>query len=141
MPGITFTNATINTSATYLYVQSTDAFLGSPLSLNNFANTDFIASDAEFAPPNFYRTLNPQDVFGLARVLYTVAANASGTDALSIVGVGSSTTLTQVDGTMIPFTVADGAISTSSVPEPSALIQGITAVLIGLGVVWGRRRL
>ncbi len=138
--GFRFTNATINTSATYIYVQSTDAGSSLPLSLNSFPNTDFIATDAESAPPNFFRTLNPGDVFGLANVSYTVDPGASGTAMLTIANLGVSTTLTDINGNVFPLTAMNGSISTSSVPEPSTLIQSATAVLIGLGLVWRRRR-
>ncbi len=139
--GFTFTNATINMSVMYIYVQSTDAASGLPLSTSTFPNTDFIASDIENAPPNYYRTLNPGDVFGLANVSYTVDSNASGTDALTIANVGIATTLTDINGNNIPFTVMNGAISTFAVPEPSALIQAATGLLIAAGAAgWRRRR-
>ena len=130
--GFTFTNATINTSITYIFAQSTDAASGLPLSTSTFPNTDFIASDTENAPPNYYRTVNPGDVFGLANVSYSVASNASGTDALTIANVGIASTLTDINGNIIPFTVTDGAISTfSAIPEPSTLIQAAAALVIG----------
>ena len=44
----------------YIYVQSTDAASGLPLSTCAFPNTDFIAVDTEYAPP-YYRTVNPGD--------------------------------------------------------------------------------
>ena len=138
--GFTFTNATINTSTTYIYVQSTDGFLGSPLSLNTFPNTDFIASDEEFASP-YYRTLTPQAVFGLASVSYSVASTASGTAMLTI--VDANTGLTELDGiTSIPFTVINGSISTASIPEPSTLVLATTPLVIGLcaGLAAHRRR-
>ena len=136
--GFTFTNATINTSATYIYVQSTDGFLGSPLSLNTFPNTDFIASDEEFASP-YYRTLTPQAVFGLASVSYSVASTASGTAMLTI--VDANTGLTELDGiTSIPFTVINGSISTASIPEPSTLVLATTPLVIGLCAAWRRHR-
>ena len=128
--GFTFTNATINTSASYIYVQSTDGFLGSPLSLNSFPNTDFTASDEEFASP-YYRTLTPQAVFALASVSYSVASTASGTAMLTI--VDANTGLTELDGiTSIPYTVMNGSISTASTPEPSTLILATTPLVIGL---------
>ena len=65
---------------------------GSPLSFNTFPNTDFIASDEKFAPPN-YRTVNPQDFFGLASVSYSVASTASGTATLTIADTVPASTL------------------------------------------------
>ena len=138
-PGFTFTDATINTGATYIYVQSTDAALGVPLSPNTFPNTDFIATDAEFASP-FFRTVNPGDVFGLARVFYTVAPTTFGTATITIADLGVGTTLTDINGIVFPITAVNGSISTiSTIPEPTTLIQGATALLIGLGAVWLRR--
>ncbi len=69
--GFTFTDATVNTSVHYIYVQSTDVNLGVPFSANTFPNTDFVGGDAEFASP-FFRMVNPGDIFGLAHVSYTV---------------------------------------------------------------------
>jgi len=138
-PGFTFTGATINTSATYIYVQSTDASTGQPLSFSSFPNTDFIASDAEFASP-FYRTVNPGDIFGLANVSYAVAPTASGTATITIADLNVSTSLSDINLNPIPFTATNSSISTTSIPEPSSLIQTATAVLIGLGVAWRRRR-
>ena len=137
--GFTFTNATVNTSVTYIYVQSTDAAFGLPLSTSTFPNTDFIASDTENAPPNYYRTVNPGDVFGLANVSYTVASNASGSAALTIANIGIATTLTEINGNYIPFTVMNGSLST--VPEPSTLMQAATGLLIAAGAArWRHRR-
>ena len=39
----------------------------------------------------------------------------------------------------IPFTAMNGSIF-ERIPEPSTLIQAATAVVIGLGVSWRRRR-
>jgi len=135
-PGFTFTGATINTIAPYIYVQSTDANLGVPLSLNTFPNTDFIASDAEFASP-FYRTVNPGDVFGLANVSYAVDPTASGTATITIANPNVDTSLSDINGNLIPFTAVNGSLS---IPEPSSMAQAATGVLIGLGAIWLRRR-
>jgi hypothetical protein len=136
-PGFTFTGATINTVAPYIYVQSADANTGQPLSYNTFPTNDFVASDAEFASP-YYRTVNPGDVFGLANVSYAVAPTASGTDTITIANLNVDTSLSDINGNLIPFTAVNGSLAT--IPEPSSLVQAATAVLIGLGTVWLRRR-
>jgi hypothetical protein len=98
----------------------------------------FTASDSEFAAPGF-RTVNPGDVFGLAHVSYSVSATTSnGLDRLAFLNVS----LTELNGNDIPVTIANGSIRVGpAIPEPSALIQGGTAILIGLGALgWRLRR-
>ena len=56
---------------------------GGPLSFD-IPNTQFTASDSEFASPGF-RTLNPGDMFGLAHVSYSVGASTPpGTEIIGI---------------------------------------------------------
>ena len=52
---------------------------GGPLSLDTFPNTQFTASDAEFAAPGF-RTVNPGEAFGLADVSYAVSSTTPDRD-------------------------------------------------------------
>ena len=134
--GFTFTDATVNTSVPYIYVQSTDVNLGVPFSSNTFPNTDFVGGDAEFASP-FFRTVNPGDIFGLVHVSYTVAPTAFGTATITIANLNVDTSLSDINGSLIPFTAVNGSIST--VPEPATWIQGATAALIGVGGFWRRR--
>ena len=49
------------------------------------------------------------------------------------------TSLSDINGNLIPFTAVNGSITAAAIPEPSTLIQAATAVLIGLGVFWRRR--
>ena len=130
---VTFTDVTINTVVPYIYVTSGTTQGGGPLSLDTFPNTQFTASDSEFAAPGF-RTVNPGDVFGLAHVSYSVSATtANGIDSLTITP-GPTTSLSDENGNSLPFTIANGSISVGAVPEPWALTQAtIAAALIGLG--------
>jgi hypothetical protein len=134
-PGITFTDASINTVGPYIYVTSGTTVGGGPFSFDSFPNTMFTASDAEFASPG-YRTVNPGDTFGLAHVSFAVSAGFIGTDTITL--DSSTTSLSDPNGNGIPVTLMNGSIS--AIPEPSALIQAATAVLIGLGAFWWRRR-
>ena len=140
--GITFTGVTIDTvSAPYIYVSSGTLLPGAlPLSLNSFPNTTFTGVDLEFASPG-YRTVNPGDTFGLAYVSYAVSSSTpNGTDTIMIAPPPDSV-LTDLAGNQIPFGITNGSIAVGTViPEPWALTQAATAVLIGLGLVWWRRR-
>jgi hypothetical protein len=121
----------------YIYVASGTTQGGGPLSLDTFPNTQFMASDSEFAAPGF-RTVNPGDTFGLARVSFAVSPlSPLGTDTIAF--VSPATSLSDSSGGPIAVALVSGSISTSVVPEPAALIQAATAALFGLGLVWWRR--
>ena len=134
-----FTGVSINTVAPYIYVTSgTTVPGGAPLSLDTFPNTGFTASDSEFAAPGF-RVVMPGQSFGLANVSFSISATTpNGLDTLSFLNVS----LTDINGADIPVTTSNGSIQVGPavIPEPSTLIQATTALLIGLGVAWWRRR-
>jgi hypothetical protein len=136
--GIMFTGVSIDTvAAPYIYVSSgTLQPGGPPLSTDSFPNTTFTGADIEFALPG-YRTLNPGDTFGLAHVSYALSSNSFGTDTITIAPSPMSL-LTDVAGNPIEFGIVNGSIT--AVPEPWALTQASTAVLVGLGLLWRRRR-
>ncbi len=139
--GFSFTNVTINTFVSYIYSVSATTLPGSnPLNFGiNFPNTDFTVADSDGASP-FFQTVNPGDVFGLANVSYSVDPTASGTDTITIASLNVGTSLSDINGNLIPFTAVNGSISTAAaIPEPATLIPAATAVLIGLGVFWRRR--
>jgi hypothetical protein len=145
--GITFTGVSIATdpvAAPYIFVSSgTTQPGGPPLSTDTFPNTRFTGADAEFALPGF-RIVSPGDTFGLAHVSYAVSSSTpNGIDTITIAPSPTSL-LTMVDGTPISFGITNGSIGSIAVgtvvPEPWALTQASTAVLIGLGLVWRRRR-
>ena len=132
---VTFTDVSISTVVPYIYVTSGTTQGGGPLSLDTFPNTQFTASDSEFAAQGF-RIVNPGDVFGLAHVSYSVSSTTgSGTETLTI-DAGPTTSLADENGNALPFTILNGSISV--VPEPWAMAQAATAAMIGL-VCWWRR--
>jgi hypothetical protein len=141
--GITFTGISIATNpvtAPYIFVLSGTTLPGGlPLSTDTFPNTTFTGADSEFALPGF-RTVNPGDTFGLAHVSYAVSPSTpNGIDTITI-APPPATLLTMVEGTPISFGITNGLITVGTViPEPWALTQAATAVLIGLGLVWRRR--
>jgi hypothetical protein len=131
-----FTAVSIDTvAAPYIYVLSgTTVPGGSPLSTDAFPNMQFTASDSEFAAPGF-RLIGPGQSFGLAHVSYSIAADSrNGTDTISFLNVS----LTDQNGMTFMPRESNGLISV--IPEPSTLVPAATAVLIGLGVLWHRRR-
>jgi hypothetical protein len=138
---VTFTDVSINTIVPYIYVTSGTTQGGGPLSLDTFPNTQFTASDAEFASPGF-RTINPGDIFGLGHVSFAVdPSTVNGTDTI-LISSGPATSLSDENLNSIPFTISNGSISVGAlaVPEPAALTQAALATLIGLGACWWRRR-
>jgi hypothetical protein len=141
--GITFTAVSIATdpvAAPYIFVSSgTTQPGGPPLSTDTFPNTTFTGADAEFASP-YYRTVNPGQTFGLAHVSYAVSSSTpNGIDTITIAPSPVSL-LTDLAGNPISFGITNGSITVGAViPEPWALTQASTAVLIGLGLFWRRR--
>src|SRR5262249_16392137 len=136
---VTFTDVTINTGVTYIYVASGTTQGDGAVSLDTFPNTQFTASDSEFASP-FFRTVGPGDVFGLGHVSFTVdASTPNGTDAL-VIASDATTSLSDINGNPIPFLIQNGSLSVGVVPEPAALFEAATAMLIGFGAFWSRRR-
>ncbi len=141
--GITFTAVSIATdpvTAPHIFVSSgTTQPGGPPLAADTFPSTTFTGADNEFASAGF-RTVNPGDTFGLAHVSYAVSSSTpNGIDSITIAPSPESL-LTMVDGTPIPFGITNGSIAVGTViPEPRALTQAATAVLIGLGLAWRRR--
>jgi len=143
-PGITFTGVSIATdplAAPYIFVSSgTTQPGGPPLSTDTFPNTTFTGADAEFASP-YYRTVNPGQTFGLAHVSYAVSSDTPLLIFTITILPSPTSLLTDLAGNPIAFGIANGSIAVGTVvPEPWALTQASTAVLIGLGLVWWRRR-
>ena len=135
--GITFTGVSIDTvAAPYIFVSSgTTQPGGLPLSIDTFPNIQFTGADTEFALPGF-RTVNPGDTFSLAHVSYTESSfSPGGTDTITIAPFPDSL-LTDLADNPIPFGITNGSIT---IPEPWALTQASTAILVGLGLVWRRR--
>ena len=135
--GVAFTDVTINTVVPYIYAVSATTLPGSIRSTSgSFPNAGFTVSDSDGGSP-FFQAVIPGDTFGLANVSYTVSPTFLGTDTITIASLNVGTSLSDINGNAIPFTATNGSISTSSIPEPSTLIQATTAVLIGLGALGG----
>jgi hypothetical protein len=139
---VQFTNATISTvSAAYIFTQSFDANFGLPLSTNSLPNTLLMTSDTGDPVSGYagFTTVNPGDIFGLARVSYTISpGSVFGTsDLISFVLTNGATSLSDPNGGVIPFTVQDGSIGA---PEPPTSTLGSIAAIIGFGASWRRRR-
>lgn len=128
--GVQFTSVTMGTSNPYLFVTPGPP----PFSFDTFPNTNFIASDAEFAPPGF-TTIAPGQTFGLAHVSYSVSPGASplssavvtfgpATDVSGTTSAGGNPPIGAGDFVTVPGTISIGQ---ASVPEPSAL------ALMGIG--------
>jgi hypothetical protein len=85
--------------------------------------------------------VNPGETYGLAHVVYAVSPTAAigSVDTININSIDIGTSLTDNSGALISFTPMAGTLSV--VPEPSTLIQGAIAALIGLGAICCRRRL
>jgi len=132
---VAFTDVTIGTTAApYIYMTSGTG--GGPLSFDIPPNnTQFLASDSEFAKPGF-RTFNPGDMFGLLHVSYSVGASTPpGTETIGIDNTGiTSLTGSLISPNALSFTVENGSLTVAgAVPEPSSVIMAATAVPIGLG--------
>jgi hypothetical protein len=139
---VRFTGVSIHTvAAPYVYVTSGTTAGGGPLSLDTFPNTQFTASDSEFAASGF-RAVNPGETFGLAHVSFAISPKSPlGTDTIAF--TSTATSLSDQNGNPIAVSLVNGSIgtaTTSAVPEPSALIVVPMAALIGLGSSWWRRR-
>ena len=140
--GVAFTDVTINTILfPYIYTVSATTLPGSdPLNFGiSFPNTDFAVADADGADP-FFRTVNPGDIIRPGETsLIPSSSTFAGTDTITIASLNVGTSLSDINGNAIPFTATNGSI-TSRIPEPSTLIQAATAILIGLGALWRRRK-
>jgi hypothetical protein len=143
-PGITITNASFSTSATYIFAQSIDKNFGLPFATINAPPTSFTSNDAgDFAAgyPGF-QLVSPGQTYGLAHVTYALSSSvAPGTDwTISINGINVGTSLSDDQGNSLSITAVNGSLGVLFVPEPATLIQGTTALLIGLAACGWRRR-
>jgi len=133
--GVTFTGASVNTtSEPYIFT----TLQAPPLTFGSFPTFDFTASDSDMTSPG-YVTLSAAGtaILGVENVTFDVTPGTpAGPIVVSIVS-GFNTTVLDVNANSLPFTTADGTITVgaSAVPEPSALIQGVTAAAMVLIVV------
>ena len=140
---ITITDVTMSTAATYIFAQSFDADYGLSL-VTSMTPTSFESNDSGDVANGYpgYQVVNPGETYGLAHVDFTVSASAplGSSDTISIDSINIGTSLSDNNYNLLPFTPVSGTVFTGSIPEPSALIQGATAALIGLGALGWRRR-
>ncbi len=144
--GITITNVTTSTVATYIFEQSIDTNFGLPFASINSPPTSFSANDAGDVAAGYpgFQVVAPGQTYGLALVSYMISSTApSGVvDTISINSINAGTSLSDDQGNLLSFTPMNGSISllSSSVPEPASIIPAATAVLIGIAAAWRRRR-
>jgi hypothetical protein len=125
LAGVTLNSASISTVTPYVFVDPGVSQPGSDPFVISSTATSFLASDSEFNPPDFFRTLNPGDILGLAHVSYSIDGNALLGDRVLHIGLGTQVVDANLDP--ITFTPLDGNIRVRSVPEPSTLS------LLGIG--------
>jgi hypothetical protein len=141
--GVTITGVSMNTSANYLFAQSVDRNYGLTFATIDTPPTGFVAGDAGDVAAGYpgYQVVNPLQTYGLAHVTYAVSPTAEfrvGTISIDSLDVGTS--LSDPDGGLFSFTGMNGTLTNvATVPEPSALIPGATAAMLGLGAIGWRR--
>jgi hypothetical protein len=143
--GITITNVTTSTVATYIFEQSIDTNFGLPFASINSPPTSFSANDAGDVAAGYpgFQVVAPGQTYGLALVTYAISATAppGAVDTISINSINVGTSLADDQGNLLSFTPVNGSITTLfAVPEPASVIPAATAVLIGIAGAWGRRR-
>jgi hypothetical protein len=143
--GVTITNITTSTVATYIFEQSIDTNFGLPFASINNPPTSFSANDAGDVAAGYpgFQVVAPGQTYGLALVTYAISATAppGAVDTISINSINVGTSLADDQGNLLSFTPVNGSITTLfAVPEPASVIPAATAVLIGIAAAWGRRR-
>ncbi len=125
-------------------LHSLDSDYGLPFATINSPPTTFTSSDAGDVVNGYpgYQVVNPGETYGLAHVNYTVSTTATigSRDAISIESLNVGSSLSDENGNLLAFAPENGTVFIGSIPEPSGLIQGATAALIGLGALGWRRR-
>jgi hypothetical protein len=155
--GIALIGADEMTTRPFLFPAAIDSGLGDSLSTIGGVQslTLFDFTNAPFGDPLPVQPIAPGDVFGLARVFYSVQTTAGPgsypllLDPLTPVGTSELDAPSDPnDPFSAPVNVLDGVVSgtirvgTSPVPEPSTLTAGTTgtAILL-LAILWRRLRL
>jgi hypothetical protein len=135
--GVTFTGASVSTTANYLF----GTLQSPPLTFNTFPTTDFVASDSSMTSP-YVTEVDPGATFGLEHVTFSVSPGAAlGPVTVSILGLNTTTDTYDIDGNILPTSVATGAITIlSAIPEPSSLRLLATGLIVASFIPFARRR-
>jgi hypothetical protein len=140
--GVTITDVNMSTSATYIFAQSLDHNHGLPFATITTSPPGFTSDDSGDVANGYpgFQAVSPGQTYGLAHVLYKVSPTAAigSIETILINSIGIGTSLTDNSGAPLSFTPLAGTLSV--VPEPSTLIQGAIAAMIGLGAIGWRRR-
>ena len=132
---MTFTAIDANTTLPYIFTSSGSFGLIGTVSGGGIEVT---GNDLAL-PPADGVTLDPGTSFGLAHILYHVAANAGGTVPVPFVSIGTGTSLADAAGQPITsFVTDDGVISV--VPEPASFTLLALGFAASMAAVRLRRR-
>ena len=142
--GITITNVTTSTVATYIFSQSIDTNFGLPFASINDPPTSFSANDAGDVAagyPGFQVWPPAKPTAWLSSRTWSARRRRGAVDTISINSINAGTSLSDDQGNLLSFTSMNGSITTLfAVPEPASIIPAATAVLIGIAAAWRRRR-
>jgi hypothetical protein len=134
--GVQFSGVSISTAMPYIFPVSGTTQGGGPLSTSTFPGTSFTASDSDFETTAPYaRMISAGQTYGLAHILYSVAAGAVGS-AGSISIDPALSGLSDPNFTAVAFTVTNGSftVTGAAVPEPSTMLMTAAgAVLASIG--------
>jgi hypothetical protein len=140
--GVTITDVNMSTAPTYIFKESLDRNQGLTFATITTSPPGFTSDDAGDVVNGYpgFQTVSPGQEYGLAHVIYTVSPTAAigSVDTISINSIGVGTSLSDNTGAPLSFTPVNGILSV--IPEPSTLIQGGIATLMGLVPLGWRRR-
>jgi hypothetical protein len=132
---VAFTAINANTTLPYIFTSSGSfGFIGTVLG----SGIEVTGNDLAL-PPADGVTLDPGKSFGLAHILYQVAANAGGTVPVPFVSIGAGTSLADAAGNPITSFVTDNGVI-NVVPEPSSFTLFALGLAASMVVVRLRRR-
>jgi hypothetical protein len=141
--GVTFTDASVNTAAPYIFT----SFQSSPpFALSSLPTTDLIVSDADMTSPGVVTvSSSPAVTYGIEHVTFAVAAGTpDGPVTVSILaGTNGLTQIYDINGNPFPITAMNGTINveSSAIPEPSSLLMGFVSFGVVGGAILFKRRI
>jgi PEP-CTERM motif len=132
---VTFTAIDANTTLPYIFTSSGSfGFIGTV----SGGGIEVTGNDLAL-PPADGVTLDPGTSFGLAHILYQVAANAGGMVPVPFVSIGAGTSLADAAGQPITSFVTDNGVITV-VPEPASFTLLALGFAASMAAVRIRRR-